>query len=165
MRGVAVALVGAALIGGLTGCSPGRDAIAAIGYDDDGRLIAAVKVCDGAAVRSSLTSLAKDKQRDVSSWRRGTALGAGVETWQLRGEPTSPWRSTGASLTDLAGKTEYQLGITDEDGGHTSNWLEFRGRDLLRLAPGELLVEHDPDAVTRTLDIIALEELDDVACR
>jgi hypothetical protein len=163
MRGMAVALVGAALLGGLTACSPGRNAVAAIGYDEQGRLVGGVKVCDGDTVESTLTA-AKGHEGDLSSWRRGTALGEGVETWELEGKSGSPWRPAGAPLPDLGPKTEYVFGTTSDSGSSTSNRLEFRGRDLLRLAPGELLVEQDPDAVTRTLVIIPWDQLGDEDC-
>jgi hypothetical protein len=165
MRGVAVALVGAALLGGLTGCSPGRNAVAAIGLDDQGRLIGAVTVCSGAVVEGALTTVVSgERQPDVSTWRRDTALREGMETWQLGRSTSGPWQSTGASLPDLAAKTEFRFGTVSEDGGPTSNWLEFRGRDLLRLAPGEVLVEHRPDGGRATLEILAVEELVATAC-
>jgi hypothetical protein len=163
MRGMAIALVGTALLGGLTACSPGRNAVAAIGYDEQGRLVGGVKVCDGDTVEGRLAA-AKGHESDLSSWRRSTALGEGVETWQLQGNSDSPWRSAGAPFPDLRPKTEYVFGTTSDSGSSTSNWLEFRGRDLLRLAPGELLVEQEPDAVTRALEIIPWDQLDDEDC-
>jgi hypothetical protein len=158
MRGGAIALVGAALLGVLTGCTPGRNAVAAIGLDEQGRLIGAVRVCSGAVAESSLTTFVTGEQPAVSSWRRSTALGEGMETWQLARSTSGPWESTGAELPDLAAKTEFQFGTSP------SNWLEFRGRDLLRLAPGEVLVEHEPGGARPMLEIISVDELAGIGC-
>jgi len=157
-------LVGAALLGVLTGCTPGHTAVAAIGLDDQGRLIGAVRVCSGAVVEGSLTTTVTGKQPDVSSWRRTTALGEGMETWQLARSTSGPWESTGADLPDLAAKTEFHFGTTSENGNATSNWLEFRGRDLLRLAPGEVLVEHESGGTRTMLEIISVDELAGMGC-
>jgi hypothetical protein len=162
MRRAALAMVGAALLGALTGCSPGRSAVAAIGLDEQGRLIGAVKVCAGAVIEGSLTTLAQQTRPGVSSWRRTTALGEGMETWLLAGSTSGPWESTGAELPDLAPKTAFRFGASDGDS--TGNWLTFRGRDLLRLAPGEVLVAREPDGARATLEIVAVEELVDTAC-
>ena len=164
MRGGTVALVGAALLGVLTGCTPGRNAVAAIGLDEQGRLIGAVHVCAGAIVEGSLTTFIKGGQPDVSSWRRATALSEGMETWQLARSTSGSWKSTGAQLPDLAAKTEFRFGTVSEDGNSTGNWLEFRGRDLLRLAPGEVLVEHQAGGPRTMLEIISVDELAGMGC-
>jgi hypothetical protein len=157
-------MVGAALLTGLTGCVQARNAVAAIGFDDQGRLIGAVQVCSGAVLQGALRTAGPGKHSEVGTWRRETALGEGMETWQLGRSTSGPWQSTGATVPDLPAKTAFVFGTLSEDSGSAGNWLEFRGRDLLRLAPGEVLVEHEPGGAPTTLEIIALDELDETAC-
>ena len=164
MRGVAAGLIGLALLGGLTACSPGRNAVAAIGFDEQGRLIAAVRVCDRDTVEATLTALDKKTGAQIGRWERSAPLTEGAETWPIREDRGGRWEATGAAVPALGPATRYQFGTTNENGSYTSNWLEFHGRDLMRLMPGELLVEREPAGDAAALEAITLDELADEYC-
>jgi hypothetical protein len=168
MRGTAVGLIGLATLCALTGCSPAINATAAIGYDEQGRLIGAVKVCDRDTVEGWLVAR-EGGQRDTSTWERSAPLTRGAETWPLRGRPGGRWESTGAAVPALGPAVEYQFGTSDEKGTYVSSAIVFHGRDLMRLQPGELLVErHSPPDkhgnTTTTLEAITLDDLADEHC-
>lgn len=162
MRGMAAGLIGLALLGGLTACSPGRNAVAAIGFDEQGRLIGAVRVCDREAVEATLSALGKGSE--IGRWQRTAPLTEGAETWPIRERPGDRWERTGADVPALGPATEYRFWTTSENGSHTSNGLEFHGRDLMRLAAGELLVERGRDGEDAALEAITLDELADEYC-
>lgn len=164
MRRVAVGLIGLALLGSLTACSPGRNAVAAIGYDEQGELIGAVLVCDRDTVEASLTALSKDKGAEIGRWERSAPLTEGWETWPIRDGRGGHWELAGAAVPALGPATEYQFRTTNRNGSYTSNYLEFHGRDLMRLLPGEVLVERDPAAEAAALEAITLDELADEYC-
>jgi hypothetical protein len=161
---MAAGLIGLALLGGLTACSPGRNAVAAIGYDEQGRLIGAVRVCDRETVEATLTVVGKDKGAEIGRWERSAPLTEGAETWLIREDRGGRWEATGAAVRALEPATRYLFGTTDENGSYTSNWLEFHGRDLMRLLPGELLVEREPAGPETALEAITLDELADGYC-
>lgn len=168
MRRVAVGLIGLAALSALTGCSPGLNATAAVGYDLEGRLIGAVHVCHHDTVEGTLVAL-KDNQRDISRWQRTSPLTGGTETWSLRGRPGGRWESTGAAVPALGPDVEYQFSTSNSNGSYLSHGLEFHGRDLMRLEPGELLVERvvAPDRhgnSTTMLEAIPLDALGDQDC-
>jgi hypothetical protein len=164
MRGVAAGLIGLALLGGLTGCSPGRNAVAAIGYDEQGRLIAAVQVCDRETVEATLTALGKEPGSEIGRWERSEPMTEGTETWPIRERRGGRWEATGAAVPALGPATRYQFLTTNENGSYMSNGLEFHGRDLMRLLPGELLVEREDAGVTAALEAITLDQLDEEFC-
>src|SRR4051812_38084294 len=102
MRGGTVAVVGAALLGALTGCSPGHNATLVVGYDDTGRLIAAANVCHHGVDRAELL----DSGATVGTWERVAPL-EHLETWPLLEGTEGPWASGGSDLADLESKRHY----------------------------------------------------------
>jgi hypothetical protein len=69
----------------------------------------------------------------------------------------------------LDADTEYRLAGIDQDGSRRTDVLVFRGRDLVRLEPGELYVARtsltDPHGnVASTLRAISLDEISEEVC-
>jgi hypothetical protein len=124
----------------LTACSPAVNSAVAIGYDDQGRLIGAVRVCDGDVVQADLAPSTPEGADSIGSWRRTSPLEKGTETWLLEAGESGPWESVGPTLPALASETEYLFGASNENVSASSHTLVFRGRDLAKLRPGEVLV-------------------------
>ena len=160
-------MVCAALLGVLTGCSPGHNATVAVGYDPTGRLIAAAKVCHHSVAEAELVQTGPKSDSTVGTWERSSPLEY-LETWSLLGRTEGPWTFEGRELDDLDQKARYQLSLWSADHGW-GNHLEFTGRDLAHLVPGEVLVERvrqgEPGSpLTTTLEIITLDQLADENC-
>jgi hypothetical protein len=166
MRGGAIAVVGAALLGALTACSPGHNATLAVGYDADGRLIAAAKVCHDSVAEAQLVEAGGTSYSTVGSWARSSPL-EHMETWPLLGETDGPWSVQEREITDIERKAHYELSLWSSDHGW-GNHLGFTGRDLAHLVPGEVLVERvrrvNPEDAVTWLEIITLEQLADETC-
>ncbi len=163
-----VGVLAALAVGLLNGCSPGTNAAIGIGYDTQGRLVGAVRVCEGSAVRVHLAPTQPEEAADVGAWNRTPPL-TGTESWLLQVEESGRWRS-GNRLAALAPDTEYSFWSEDKNVGHTSHGLFFRGRDLARLRPGEVLVSHfsgPTDAQgyrTPRLAVIRLDQMKHESC-
>ena len=163
MRGGTVAVVGAALLGALTACSPGHNATLAVGYDATGRLIAAANVYHHSVDQAELL----DSGATVGTWERVAPL-EHLETWPLLEGTGGPWASGGSELAGLESKGHYELSLWSSNHAW-GNHLEFAGRDLAHLVPGEVLVERvrqdrPGGPATTTLEIIPLDELAAESC-
>ena len=156
-------MVGAALLGVLTACSPGHNATVAVGYDPSGRLIAAANVCHHSVAEAELV----EAGRTVGTWERSSPL-EHLETWSLLGRPGGAWVAQGQGLADVERKAHYELTLWSSDHGW-GNHLAFSGRDLAHLVPGEVLVQRarqsEPGGpVTTWLEIIPMDQLADENC-
>lgn len=142
VRQVAAAVGAFMMLGSLAACSPAINSTVGIGYDRDGRLIGAVKVCDDHVVAAAMAPSSPEEAPLFGDWRRDSPLSAGTETWLLDGS-VGPWKSIGPSLTQLDPDTEYLFAVSDENITASSRSVVFYGRDLAELLPGELLVRRD----------------------
>jgi hypothetical protein len=159
-------VVGAALLGALTACSPGSNATLAVGYDVGGRLIAAVNVCHHDVAEAALVEAGGTGYSAVGTWERSSPLDH-LETWPLLGRTEGPWAVQGDAVADIERKAHYELSLRSSDHGWTSS-LGFTGRDLAHLVPGEVLVKRgtrgDPEGPVATLEIITLDRLAEETC-
>lgn len=125
-----------------TGCSPGHDAVIGIGYDHSGDLVGVLRVCGGGISEAHLSPTHDPTEPDRPTvWSRRTPL-TGLEAWRLQDGGTTAWRQTGPAPTVLA-TTHYQFTAQDGSGGYESDVVDFYGRDLLALRPGQVLVDRD----------------------
>ncbi len=156
-------MVGAALLGVLTACSPGHNATVAVGYDPSGRLIAAANVCHHSVAEAELV----EAGRTVGTWERSSPL-EHLETWSCSG--------AGAALGRRGGGTRR----CRAQGPLRADALELRPRlgeppGLLRAGPGASRARRGPGpagAAERArrpgdewLEIIPMGELAERAAR
>jgi hypothetical protein len=151
----------------LLGCSPAITAVSAIGYDSDGRLIGAVKVCSGDVVEAHLAP-AKEGAPDIAVWRRHSPI-SGTDSWALRAVRAGSWETDGPALPDLISSGEYVFWTQPKNKTSRSDFLWFRGSDLGRLPPGRVLIRRDGPTnssgeITATVAVIPLAQLPREAC-
>lgn len=142
MKRVAAVLAVLAPLGLLSGCSASVTAVGAIGYDAQGRLVGAVKVCDGHFFEAHLAPATPDDAPDIGAWRRNSPF-KGTESWPLRGSGTGPWKVVGPALPELGSGTGYVFWAESKNENNRSDFLLFHGSDLAKLAPGEVLVRRN----------------------
>lgn len=122
-----------------TGCSPGHNAVIGIGYDQNGDLVGVLKVCSRNITMAQLSPTHSPTQSNPpTEWSRRTPL-TGLEAWRLDVSETTNWQRTGSAPAVLAIK-HYQFTAQDSNDGYQSDIVDFDGRDLLALHPGQVLV-------------------------
>jgi hypothetical protein len=159
MRRAAAVLIALAISGLLTACSPGQDGIAAIGYDMNGRLVGAVKVCGEEMVEAELVR----SHGPNLTWHRASPLQGGTDSWPLQGASAGTWTADRGSLSALASRDHYVFVVWSEGRAYRSQFLDFYGKDVTGLKPGEVLTGQlgsaDPES-----RVIALDELSGESC-
>ena len=150
------------------GCSPAVTAVSAIGYDNGGRLIGGMRVCNGAIARAHLTP-SVEGSHDLASWQRHPVL-KGTETWPLDASGTGSWQPGEPAGPSLASNVEYVFWGSNANDGKRSDFLVFHGSDLAKLSPGQLLVAREgptttQDETTTRLAVISLTDLAKESCR
>lgn len=163
MKRLAALLSVLAPLGLLSACSPAVTAVSAIGYDSQGRLVGAVKVCDGDFSEAHLAPTTPEGAPDIGAWRRSSSF-TGTESWLLRNTAAGPWKPVGAALPELASGTEYVFWAQPENETNRSDFLVFRGSDLTKLSSGQVLVRRDGPTnsrgeTTTRVEVIPLSQL------
>jgi hypothetical protein len=168
VKRVAALLAALAPLGLLSACGPAVTAVSAIGYDTQGRLVGAVKVCHHRFSEASLAPTTPDGAPAIGSWHRDSSF-TGTESWPLRGIVAGRWKPVGPALPELAPGTEYVFWSQDKDESSRSDFLVFHGSDLARLTPGQVLLRRDErtnsgDRTTVRLVVIPLSQLAQENC-
>jgi hypothetical protein len=124
VKRVAVLLAVLAALGLLSACSPAVTAVSAIGYDSQGRLVGAVKVCDGDFPEAHLAPTTPEGTPDIGAWRRRSSF-TGTESWPLRPTGAGPWKAVGPALRELASGNEFVFWVQPENETSRSDFLVF----------------------------------------
>jgi hypothetical protein len=105
---------------------------------------------------------------DLATWNRQSPL-THAESWRLQDGEAGPWKLEDPPLPTLAPNSEYVIYDQDESMSNRSNFLVFRGSDLARLNPGELLVErsgppNSQGTATQRLVVIQFDQIKRESC-
>jgi len=145
VRRIALLLSLAAASPALTACQPAVHAAVGVGYDQQGRLVAAISVCDEDVTRALLQT--DSPTGLVVQWHRDSSL-HGSEMWALESSSDGHWTADGAGVAKLDARTEYSLWALQGEEGSNQGHVVFRSDDLAGLRPGQLLVSaHHPARV------------------
>lgn len=101
VKRVAAGLALLAMLELLSACSPAVTSVSAIGYDAQGRLIGALKVCHGDFVEAHLAPTTPEGAADLGAWSRSSSF-TGAESWPLKGMGTGAWKPVNQPLPELA---------------------------------------------------------------
>src|SRR6476646_1026316 len=116
MRRLSLTLIAVVGLWSLAACSPSVGAVVGLGYDAQGRLMGAVKVCSNNVARVDLAPATPQDAPTIGQWQRTSPLTRGAETWALEAPHGQPWRPTGRPLAKLLPDSEYLFSGVDREG-------------------------------------------------